>query len=386
MSKKICLIVTVSMTVNQFLRFCFDALHNDGFDISLICDMDDDFIQTLPEYIHAYPISMSRGIDPIGMLSAIRAMRKIFKDNAFDIVQYSTPNASFYASIAAKQAKVPIRLYCQWGLVFQGFSGIKQLIFKTIEKTVCRLSTDVQPDSEGNLILCRKLGFYPEEKSRVVWNGSANGVDLKKFDYSKKDLFAKQIREEYQIDDNKIIIGFLGRVGKDKGFEELMQSFEILSEKYDNICLLYVGPNEKPDTVSKESLNYFESCSDIIYTGGWVDDTERYYAAMDILIFPSYREGFGSVVIEAEAMGVPVVVSDIPGPQNGMIDNVTGYKVPVKSVSAIVEKTSLLIENEALRKQMGEAAVSFAIKNFDAEVLKQKIVDNRNWLLKREKR
>lgn len=385
MSKKICLIVTVSMTVNQFLRFCFDALHNDGFDISLICDMDDDFIQTLPEYIHAYPISMSRGIDPIGMLSAIRAMRKIFKDNAFDIVQYSTPNASFYASIAAKQAKVPIRLYCQWGLVFQGFSGIKQLIFKTIEKAVCRLSTDVQPDSEGNLILCRELGFYSKEKSRVVWNGSANGVDLKKFDYSKKNLFAKQIREEYRIDDGKIILGFLGRVGKDKGFEELMQAFRILDNKYENLCLLYVGPNEKPDTVSKEYLEYFEECSDIIYTGGWVDDAERYYAAMDLLIFPSYREGFGSVVIEAEAMGVPVVASDIPGPQNGMVDGVTGYKVPVKSVDAIVEKASLLIENKDLRKQMETAAVSFASENFDAEVLKRKIVDNRNWLLKREK-
>ena len=371
------------MTVNQFLRFCFDALHNDGFDISLICDMDDDFIQALPDYIHAYPIKMSRGIDPVGMISAIKTMKKIFKENAFDIVQYSTPNASLYASIAAKKAKGPIRLYCQWGLVYQGFSGIKRFVFKNIEKTVCRLSTDIQPDSEGNLNLCRQMGFYSEEKSRVVWHGSANGVNLNKFDYSKKALFAKQIREEYQIEDNKIILGFLGRVGKDKGFEELMQAFRILEDKYDNLCLLYVGPNEKPDTVSKEYLDYFETCSDIIYTGGWVDDAERYYAAMDILIFPSYREGFGSVVIEAEAMGVPVVVSDIPGPQNGMIDGVTGYKVPVKAVDAIVEKVSILIDNEKQRTQFGKAAVSFARDNFDDEVLKEKIVENRNWLLNR---
>ena len=162
-----------------------------------------------------------------------------------------------------------------------------------------------------------------------------------------------------------------------------MQAFRILSEKYENLCLLYVGPNEKPDTVAAEYLDYFENCSDILYTGGWVDDAERYYAAMDILIFPSYREGFGSVVIEAEAMGVPVVVSDIPGPQNGMLDGVTGYKVPAKSVDAIVKKVSLLIEDKQRREQFGQAAVDFARENFDDEVLKQKIVENRNWLLNR---
>ena len=383
MSKKICLIVTVSMTVNQFLRFCFEALHQDGFDVSVLCDMDEEFVRTLPDYVHAYPVAMSRGIDPSGMISAIKAMKKIFKENAFDIVQYSTPNASFYASIAAKRAKVPVRLYCQWGLVFQGFSGVKRFIFRMIEKTVCRLSTDIQPDSEGNLDLCRQMGFYPEKKSRVVWHGSANGIDLKKFDVSQKALYSAQIREAYHIADGRIVLGFVGRVGKDKGFEELMQAFRILSEKYENLCLLYVGPNEKPDTVAAEYLDYFENCSDILYTGGWVDDAERYYAAMDILIFPSYREGFGSVVIEAEAMGVPVVVSDIPGPQNGMLDGVTGYKVPAKSVDAIVKKVSLLIEDKQRREQFGQAAVDFARENFDDEVLKQKIVENRNWLLNR---
>ena len=382
-SKKICFVVTVSMTVDQFLRFGFEEFHNNGYDISLVCDMDQEYIDTLPEYVTPYPIKMSRGIDPKGMIKAISKMTKIFRTNKFDIIQYSTPNASFYASIAAKRAKIPVRLYCQWGLVFLGFSGVKRCIFKFIEKLVCKNSTDIQPDSKGNLDFCRENGFYNEEKSRVVWNGSANGINLSKFDYSKKNLFAKQIREEYCIDEDKIVLGFLGRVGKDKGFEELMRSFQILCSKYDNLCLLYVGPNEKPDSVSSESLEYFESCKNIIYTGGWVDDTERYFAVMDILIFPSYREGFGSVVIEAESMGVPVVVSDIPGPQNGMIEEITGYKVPVKDVVSIVEKVSILIEDEQKRKEFGKAGRNFVVQNFDSEILLKKIIENRDWLISR---
>lgn len=386
MSKKICFVVTVSMTADQFLRFGFEKFHNNDYEISLICDMDEEYVASLPEYIHAFPIKMSRGIDPLGLVKAISSMKKIFKENNFDIVQYSTPNAAFYASIAAKKAKIPIRLYCQWGLVYLGFSGIKRTIFKTIEKIICRKSTDVQPDSKGNLDFCRQNGFYNAEKSRVVWNGSANGIDITKFDYSNKEIWKKQIRQEYNIPDNKIVLGFLGRVGKDKGFEELMAAFKSLKSKYSDIVLLYVGPNEKPDTVSQESLKYFEDCPDIIYTGGWVNDAERYYAAMDIFLFPSYREGFGNVVIEAEAMGVPVVVSDIPGPQNGMVDGVTGFKVPARTVEPLVEKTSVLIEDKDLREQFGKAGTEFVAKNFDSEVLIKKIIENRDWLIERGKR
>ena len=374
------------MTVDQFLRFGFEEFHNNGYEISLICDMDKDYVAGLPDYVHPYPIKMSRGIDPSGLVNAIKTMKRIFTENKFDIVQYSTPNAAFYASIAAKKAKIPIRLYCQWGLVYLGFSGIKRTIFKTIEKIICRKSTDVQPDSKGNLDFCRQNGFYNAEKSRVVWNGSANGIDITKFDYSNKEIWKKQIRQEYNIPDNKIVLGFLGRVGKDKGFEELMAAFKSLKSKYSDIVLLYVGPNEKPDTVSQESLKFFEDCPDIIYTGGWVDDAERYYAAMDIFLFPSYREGFGNVVIEAEAMGVPVVVSDIPGPQNGMVDGVTGFKVPARTVEPLVEKTSVLIEDKALREQFCKAGAKFAVENFDSRVLIKKIIENRDWLIERGKR
>ena len=137
MSKKICFVVTVALAAKNFLVWSFDDMHKAGYDISLLCDMEEEFMASLPEFVHTYPVKMERGIDPKGSLSAVKKMKKIFKAEKFDIVQYSTPNASLYASIAAKQARIPVRLYCQWGLIYQSFDGIKRQIFKTIEKIIC---------------------------------------------------------------------------------------------------------------------------------------------------------------------------------------------------------------------------------------------------------
>ena len=385
MSKKICFVVTVSLAAKNFLEWSFEPMHNAGYDISLICDMDEAYMNSLPDYVKKYPIHMSRGVDVKGLFNGIKQMKKIFMEEKFDIVQYSTPNASLYASIAAKKAKIPVRLYCQWGMVYLGFDGIKRTIFKLIEKYTCKCSTDIQPDSKGNLDFCRKNGFYSEEKSRIVWNGCANGLNTEKFDCSKKEEYRKEIRQKYNISDDVVVLGFLGRVMRDKGFNELMTAFKQLKSKYNNVKLLYVGYNEKPDTVDQNLLKYFEECDDIISTDGWVDDPQKYLAAMDIFMFPSYREGFGNVVIEAEAMKVPVVVSDIPGPQNGIVDGVTGYLVPPRTVEGLVEKTSALIENEDLRKQFGESGSKFVRESFDSKILINKIIENRDWLIERTK-
>ena len=383
MNKKICFVVTVSMTVDQFLRFSFEKFHENGYDIYVIADMTSEYVASLPKYVKALPIEMSRGIDLFGAFRAIKQMIEIFRKEKFDLVQYSTPNASFYASLAASFCRVPVRLYCQWGLVYQGFTGIKRIVFKLIERIVCILSTDVQPDSQGNLELCRRSKFYNEKKSRVVWNGSANGVNLDKFKIEKKAVYSAQVRKQYNIDEKAMVLGFVGRVGKEKGFEELMEMFSILVKKFPELFLLYVGPNEKPDTVDEKYLRFFEECPNIKYTGGWVDDTEKYFAAMDIFIFPTYHEGFGSVTIEAEAMGVPVIVSDVPGPQNAILDGVTGFKVPARNVSELVEKTTELILDDELRNQMGKCAREYVEEKFDDRILLDKIIENRDWLLEK---
>ena len=124
--KKICIVTTVPVTLQSFFLDSTRYIRNNtDWDISFICDYDQDFEKSLPDYIHYYPVKMERGVSLSG-LKAIREFKKIFKREKFDLVQYSTPNASLYASIAANSAKIPVRLYCQWGIVFAGFSGIKR--------------------------------------------------------------------------------------------------------------------------------------------------------------------------------------------------------------------------------------------------------------------
>ena len=197
--KKICFITTVSGTLKAFVLNTAKYIHeNTDWDITFICNYDKQFEEKLPDYIHYIPVKMERGIN-LGGIKAIAELKRIFKKERFDLIQYSTPNASLYASVAGKLANVPVRLYCQWGMAFVGFSGIKRRIFKLMEKCICKLSTWIEPDSKSNLKFSHEQGLYPEDKGSVVWNGSACGVNLRKFDISQKSDYRKAIRSQYKI-------------------------------------------------------------------------------------------------------------------------------------------------------------------------------------------
>ena len=372
---KICFVTTVSSTFESFIFPLTKYLHdNTDWDISFICS-DEKTIDDLPDYIHYFPVTMKRGISFDG-LKAIKEMKKIFEREKFDIVQYSTPNASCYASIAAKQAKIPVRLYCQWGIAYVGFSGFKRKIFKCIEKMVCKLSTWIEPDSISNLNFAHKEQLYPNEKGSVIWNGSACGVDLSKFDISRKDEFRNKIRSQYGIDDDKFVYIFIGRVTRDKGINELLESFKEISSKDNYLFLL--GNNEVDDTVNEELYQWSLQQENIIYTGN-VNNVEEYLSASDCYVLPSYREGFGMSVVEAEAMGVPVIVTNIPGPIDAMVDNETGLSVEKENVK---ELTSAMIKilNVDLTS-MGNKGMNYASKNFEQNTLFKKIVKDRECLV-----
>ena len=150
--RRICICTTVSITMKTFVVETAKYLHEKcGYDITLICNEDKKFEESLPEYLHFIPVHMARGID-FSAIKSIKQFTRIFKEQKFDMVQYSTPNAACYASIAAQKAKIPVRLYCQWGIRYVGLSGISRKIFKYIEKIVCRNSTDIRAVSQMNLL------------------------------------------------------------------------------------------------------------------------------------------------------------------------------------------------------------------------------------------
>lgn len=319
-------------------------------------------------------VPMKRGFGLDG-LNAIVALYRVFRRNRFDIVQYSTPNAALYSSIAAWLARVPVRVYAQWGIRYVGLSGVARLAVKLAERLVCALSTTVEPDSQGNLDFSVAEGLYPREKGFVHWNGSAAGVDLTKFNADVRAAFRAEERSRLGIPKSSFVVGFVGRLSRDKGGNELLWAARSLMARGYDIRLMLVGSMEADD-VDPRLLSWAEGERRVIKVD-WVDDVPRAMAAMDVLALPSYREGFGSVVIEAEALGIPVIVSEIPGPLDAMVPGETGLAVPKGDARALVTAVAELIKSPNKALEMGRAGATFAAERFERGALCASIVERR---------
>ena len=324
---------------------------------------DEEFAKMLPDNIRYIPVPMKRGMS-LSAFKAMSTLKKIFKKEKFDLVQYSTPNASLYAAYAAKKAKVPVRLYCQWGLAYVGMKGIKRKIFKFIEKQVCSMSTWIEPDSHTNLAFAHSEGLYPEEKGSVIGEGSACGVDLQKFDIAKKADYRKAIREKYNIPDDAFVYVFVGRITRDKGINELLFAYRRIFEENKNAYLLFVGSEEHIEWLNADDYAWSKTCPRVIYAGR-SNVVEQFLAASDCYLLPSYREGFGMGTVEAEAMGVPVIVTNINGPIDAMLPDVTGKAVPKEDAEALYMAMKTLPQEDLVK--MGEAGYKFALENFEKE-------------------
>ncbi|KMK75029.1 glycosyltransferase [Alkalihalobacillus pseudalcaliphilus] len=376
--KKICIITTTSITIRCFLIEQLTFLTSHGYDVTVVCDRDVSLNKDLPANIRYYPITMKRGMASFGVIHSIYALSLFFHKERFDMVQYSTPNAALYASVASWLNSVPVRLYCQWGIRYVGFKGIRRGLFKGIEKLVCILSTVVEPDSYGNLQFSHQEKLYSANKSRTIWNGSANGVDFTRFNFLKKKLWNKEIRAKYKIKDSDIVFGFFGRLHRDKGITELLTAFNQLSEKNSHIKLLIVGPKEQTNLDSE--LMKKSIANEAIIFCDYTDEIEKYYAALDVFVLPSYREGFGTVVIEAGAMGVPVIVTNIPGPTDAMKEGVTGIIVEKGNIQDLEHGMKRML-NPSLREQMSLAAIPFVQQHFEQQTFLQHILSDRNRLI-----
>lgn len=380
--KKICFITTISITIEEFILKTAIYLHeNTDWDISFICDYDSDFEKKLPNYFHYYPVRMKRGISFFGIKSMLEII-KIFKREKFDLIQYSTPNASLYAALAGFITKIPIRLYCQWGIAYISSSGIKRKIFKYIEKLVCKLSTWIEPDSYSNLEFAHNEKLYPRDKGSVIWNGSACGIDLIKFDCRKFCSYREEIRTKLNIKNNEFVFGFVGRITGDKGINELFFAFQKLLEENKNIKIILVGREEIGRTVNRKLYIWSKKNNNVIYCG-YTNEVEKYLCAMDCYILPSYREGFGMGIIEAEAMGVPVIVTNIPGPIDAMKKDFTGLVINKKDVKALYQAMKEMITNTVRREYFKSNCIDFVKINFEQNQFFYYIKKDREMLLKK---
>lgn len=368
--KKICIVTTIAATLKSFVVETAKYLYQEkGYDITLICDNDEDFAKSLPEYLHYIPVSMSRGVNLSGF-RAIKKFKQIFKKEQFDLVQYATPNASFYASIAAKKANVPIRVYCQWGIRYVGFTGIKRKIFKLLEKNVCKASTNVFAVSPLNREFAIEEKLYNAEKARVIGNGGTIGVDLQTYAIDRKEAWRKTIREKYDIADEAFVFGFVGRISKDKGCGELLTAFRELSREKQNAKLLIVGPTEEDCGVDARLLEWTKSSEQVIFTGRVKNENMReYYAALDVLVHPTYREGFGMVIQEAGALAVPVITTKIPGASEVMVEQESCLLVEPKNSESLQEAMRISCVHPEEMQTIGQNAYRRTVNLYERQIM-----------------
>ena len=368
--KKICIVVTIPATIINFVLDIAKYLHNEkGYDVTVMCDRDDNFKELLPDYIHYIPIPMSRGINLSGF-KAIKKFRKVFKQEKFDLVQYATPNASFYASMAAKKECIPIRLYGQWGMRYVGFSGIKRKLFKFLEKIVCNNSTHIFAVSPMNMEFAIDEKLYSRDKVRVVGNGGTIGVDMKAYDIGSKEAWRNRIRGKYAITQSTFLFGFAGRIAADKGCKELLFAFKELSQTNANVKLLIIGPAEEDTGVDEDLWSWAKNSDRVIFTGRVNNaDMKEYYAAIDILVHPTYREGFGMVIQEAGALAIPVITTKIPGASEVMVEDESCILVNPRDAEALKVAMLKAVEDRELVIRLGKAAYERTQKLYDRPIM-----------------
>ncbi len=383
--KRICFCTTIPGTIKSFLvplaRYLVD---NENYDVTFICNTTNALDEYLDNHTHYIPVPMKRGIAFDG-ISTIWKLYKIFKREKFDIVQYSTRNAATYASIAAWMAGIKTRVFGQWGMMFIAMKGMKRRLLKLDDKMVCALSTDIETESFSIREEAIQEGIYKPEKSVVIWNGSACGVDTRKYDMTKKSIWRKEYREKYGIPESATVFGYCGRITRDKGLNELFGAFrELIEKKHEDAYLMIIGSNDHAETIDPGLFSWAKTNDRVIFTG-YTKEVPQHYSALDVFCSLSYREGFGLVVIEAAGMGVPAIVTDCPGQYDTITNNKTGIHVPVHDVSRVVDAMEFYIHNPEKTKEMGRQARKDVEEKYEQQTLFSKLAEHRNRLIDRNK-
>ena len=295
---------------------------------------------------------LTRKITPLQDLKAAYSLYKFLKKENPKFVHTHTPKAGIVGMLASYFAKVPNRLHTVAGLPLLEAKGLKRSILNFVEKLTYKCATKVYPNSFGLKEIIKKNKFAKENKLKVIANGSSNGIDTSFFN---PKLFSKEenqaLKNDLKIQSDDFVFIFVGRIVGDKGINELVGAFNKLSNNKKGIKLLLVGPfEEELDPLQELTKNIIKTNTQIVSVG-YQNDVRPYFAIGNGLVFPSYREGFPNVVMQAGAMGLPSIVSNINGCNEIIENNINGFIIPVKDQEAVYEAMHKLILNKEMKKK-----------------------------------
>ncbi|WP_263833682.1 glycosyltransferase [Sulfurospirillum oryzae] len=346
MIKKICIVVSSDMTVKSFLLKHIELLSR-SYEIYIVMNSNVDIANLYGVNCKSYYIPIERKISFIKDITSIKKLYNFFKIEKFDLVLSVTPKAGLLAMIASFFVSVKHRVHFFTGQVWVTKIGVFRLILKNIDRGIFLLSTHVLIDSISQRIFLMKEKVVSSNKSSVLLYGSISGVDTKKF-IQNNDI-RKELRQKYHILEDDIVFIFMGRLNLDKGVLDLYNAFRKLILEHKNIKLFIVGQDE--ENLEKCIADLVQNNS--VFRIDHVLNPEIILNVADILILPSYREGFGTIVIEAASMEIPCIGSDIYGLSDAIQDNVTGLLHKKGNVEDIRLKCEYLIQNRHKIKEFG---------------------------------
>ncbi|MDO7171356.1 glycosyltransferase family 4 protein [Mariniflexile sp. AS56] len=321
------------------------------------------------EGIEIIPIELERHISLYKDLKSLYKLYRLFKNEKPHIVHSITPKAGLLSMMASYLARVPNRLHTFTGLIFPTQTGLFKKLLITTDRILCSCATRIFPEGNGvkNDLEKFKITSKP---LKVLANGNVNGIDI---DYFSMQHFSednqKETRANLKIDKKEFVFVFAGRLVKDKGINELISVFNKLCQTEQDVTLLLVGIyEEKLDPLLPETINSIKNNPKIIETG-WVTDVRPYFAISDALAFPSYREGFPNVVMQAGAMQLPCIVTDINGCNEIIEHNETGIIIPVKDELALYNAMSYVLNNQSESNKMGAVSRQFITTKFERSIV-----------------
>lgn len=320
-------------------------------------------------------VPMSREIAPLSDGKSLRHLTRVFQELQPDIVNAGTPKAGLLGMLAATWARVPIRIYTLRGLRMETATGLKRLLLTTTERVagLCAHKVVCVSPSLRDAFVHHRLGS--SRQTIVLGGGSSNGVDADRFASTPaRDQEARSIRQSMGIPDSARVLGFVGRLTKDKGVAELLELFRTLEQEQPDLHLLLVGGFEEGDPLCSRLRDEIWSHPRVHITG-FVNDTAAYYSAFDLLVFPSYREGLPNVPLEAAASGRPTAGFAATGTVDAVLNGLTGTLVPVGDVAGLTDAVRRYLLDPLLLARHGTQAQLRVQTEFRREVIWQALAD-----------
>jgi glycosyltransferase involved in cell wall biosynthesis len=345
------------------LRGRLRALRMAGFDVVLMSAPGESLHRIAAEEgVTPWPVPMQRGLAPLADIVSFFTLCQFLLRLHPAITDFSTPKAGLLGNVAAWLLRVPHRVYTLRGLKLEGTQGMKRRLLLWSERVAARCADVVLCNSTSLRSAARALRIAPESKLRLLGDGSSNGVDAERFSPG-----TSTVRAQLGIGAEDLVVGFVGRLTKDKGIPELVAAFESLATAEPRLWLLLVGWFDAAEDALDAGMRQQIMGHPKIRCTGFVLDTVPYYRAMDLFVLPTHREGFPNVALEASACGLAVITTESTGARDAVLPEVTGLLIPPGNSPAIRDALLALLRDPEKGRRLGTAGRAWVLDRYTRE-------------------